>query len=179
MLCTLTVRARLDLSAWLLILSRPPSLILLIDVRPAAGALSFVEALVGRRLRRLVLDWGVPEPEDRYLDWEAVLAASVRRPPRPARDGASSIAALGYCMGGTLTTIDAAQHAEELAALVTLAAPIYFSRGGMLRCIVDPSWFDADAVADAGNVTPAQMQAGFAALRPTLELGKLERCRSS
>jgi polyhydroxyalkanoate synthase len=39
--------------------------------------------------------------------------------------------------------------------------------------MVDPRWFDADAIAEAGNVSPAQMQAGFAALRPTLDLGKL------
>jgi polyhydroxyalkanoate synthase len=78
---------------------------------------------------------------------------------------------LGYCMGGTLTTIYAAQHA--LPALVTLAAPIDFSRGGMLRRMVDPDWFDADAIADAGNVAPSQMQAGFVALRPTLDAAKL------
>ena len=76
-------------------------------------------------------------------------------------------------MGGTLTAIHAAQHPGELAALVTLAAPIDFARGGMLRAMVDPSWFDPAAIADAGNVDPAQMQAGFVALRPTLELAKL------
>jgi polyhydroxyalkanoate synthase len=76
-------------------------------------------------------------------------------------------------MGGTLTAIYAAQHADELAALITLAAPIDFARGGMLRRMVDRQWFDGDAIADAGNVAPAQMQAGFTALRPTLELGKL------
>src|SRR5262249_46982712 len=34
-------------------------------------------------------------------------------------------------------------------------------------------WFDAGAIADAGNVAPSQMQAGFTALRPTLDLAKL------
>jgi polyhydroxyalkanoate synthase len=87
--------------------------------------------------------------------------------------GAATLAMLGYCMGGTLTAIHAAQHASELAALVTLAAPIDFAAGGMLRAMVDRAWFDADAVADAGNVQSAQMQAGFAALRPTLDVAKL------
>ena len=80
---------------------------------------------------------------------------------------------LGYCMGGTLTAIHAAQFPDELAALVTLAAPIDFEAGGMLRRMVDPRWFDADAISDAGNVAPAQMQAGFSALRPTLDASKL------
>jgi polyhydroxyalkanoate synthase len=39
--------------------------------------------------------------------------------------------------------------------------------------MVDPSWFDADVIADAGNVAPTQMQAGFVALRPTLDAAKL------
>jgi polyhydroxyalkanoate synthase len=151
-----------------------PSLInrwYVLDLRPGA---SLVEALVGAKFDVWCLDWGVPESEDRYLDWEAVLARLGRAVRRVRRESQHErIGVLGYCMGGTLTAIYAAQHPDEFAALVTLAAPIDFSLGGMLRSMVDPQWFDADAVADAGNVAPAQMQAGFNALRPTLDLGKL------
>jgi polyhydroxyalkanoate synthase len=150
-----------------------PSLInrwYVLDLRPGA---SLVEALVGAGFDVWCLDWGVPEAEDRYLDWEAVLARLARAMRRVRREtGAAKVGVLGYCMGGTLTAIHAAQHAEQIAALVTLAAPIDFQRGGMLRCMVEPGWFDADAIADAGNVSPEQMQAGFVALRPTLEVGK-------
>jgi polyhydroxyalkanoate synthase len=151
-----------------------PSLInrwYVLDLRPGA---SVVEALVGAGFDVWCLDWGVPEAEDRYLDWEVVLARlgrAVRRVRREAR--AERVGLLGYCMGGTLTAIYAAQHPSELAALVTLASPIDFAAGGQLRCMVEPSWFDADAIADAGNVSPHQMQSGFVALRPTLDLGKL------
>lgn len=151
-----------------------PSLInrwYVMDLRPGA---SLVEALVGAGFDVWLLDWGVPEAEDRYLDWDGVLRRLGRATRRVLREtGADKLAVLGYCMGGTLTTIHVAQHAEQIAALVLLAAPIDFSRGGMLRCMVDPSWFDADAVADAGNVAPQQMQAGFTALRPTLDAAKL------
>ncbi|MDB4958717.1 MAG: Polyhydroxyalkanoic acid synthase [Myxococcales bacterium] len=151
-----------------------PSLInrwYVLDLRPGA---SLVEALVGAKLDVWCLDWGVPEAEDRYLDWEAVLARLGRAVRRVLRETKSErLGVLGYCMGGTLTAIYASQHPEQFAALVTLAAPIDFSRGGMLRSMVDPQWFDPNAVADAGNVAPAQMQAGFTALRPTLDLGKL------
>ncbi len=151
-----------------------PSLInrwYVLDLRPGA---SLVEALVGAGIDVWCLDWGVPEAEDRYLDWEAVLARLGRAVRRVKREtGAAKLAALGYCMGGTLTTIYAAQHAAEIQALITLAAPIDFQRGGQLRCMVEPQWFDADAIADAGNVAPHQMQAGFVALRPTIDLGKI------
>ncbi|MEO8700610.1 MAG: alpha/beta fold hydrolase [Kofleriaceae bacterium] len=151
-----------------------PSLInrwYVLDLRPGA---SLVEALVGAGFDVWLLDWGTPQAEDRYLDWDAVLRRLGRAARRVLRDsGQPKLAMLGYCMGGTLTAIHASQHADTLAALVTLAAPIDFSRGGMLRTMVDPRWFDPDAIADAGNVAPSQMQAGFSALRPTLDAAKL------
>jgi polyhydroxyalkanoate synthase len=151
-----------------------PSLInrwYVLDLRPGA---SLVEALVGAGFDVWCLDWGVPEAEDRFLDWDMLLARLGRAARRVRREaGVDRIGILGYCMGGTLVAIHAAQHPASLAALVTLAAPIDFAAGGQLRCMVDPRWFDADAVADAGNVAPAQMQAGFSALRPTLDVAKL------
>ena len=50
-----------------------------------------------------------------------------------------------------------------------IAAPFC---AGLLGEMVDPRWFDASAVAAAGNVAPMQMQAGFVALRPTQQLAK-------
>jgi polyhydroxyalkanoate synthase len=151
-----------------------PSLInrwYVLDLRPGA---SLVEALVGAGFDVWLLDWGIPEAEDRYLDWDAVLRRLGRAARRVRREtGAARLGLLGYCMGGTLTAIHAAQDPGAVAAFVTLAAPIDFAEGGMLRRMVDPRWFDADAIADAGNVAPSQMQAGFAALRPTLDAAKL------
>lgn len=142
-----------------------------LDLRPGA---SVVEALVAAGFDVWLLDWGVPEDEDRYRSWTDVLDRLARMRRRVLREtGAAKLAVLGYCMGGTLATIDAALHPERIAALINLAGPIDFTRGGMLRRMVDPRWFDADAIADAGNVAPVQMQAGFVALRPTLDLAKL------
>jgi polyhydroxyalkanoate synthase subunit PhaC len=157
--------------------SRPillvPSLInrwYVLDLRRGA---SLVEALVGAGSDVWLLDWGIPEPEDRYLSWDAVIRRLGRATRRVLREtGRAQLDLLGYCMGGTLTAIHAALDSEPIAALITLAAPIDFACAGRLRQMVDPSWFDADAVADAGNVASAQMQAGFVALRPTLDLAK-------
>jgi polyhydroxyalkanoate synthase len=151
-----------------------PSLIncwYVLDLRPGA---SLVEALVGAGFDVWLLDWGAPQPEDRYLDWDAVLRRLGRATRRVQRETAqSTIGLFGYCMGGTLAAIHAAQHADTIAAFVTLCTPIDFTKAGMLGRMVDPAWFDADAIADAGNVSPSQMQAGFSALRPTLDLAKL------
>ncbi len=151
-----------------------PSLInrwYVLDLRPGA---SVVEALVGAGVDVWLLDWGVPEAEDRYRSWTDVLDTLARASRRVLRSTkATKHALLGYCMGGTLATIHAALHPKTIAALVDLAGPIDFSKGGMLRRMVEPAWFDANAIADAGNVSPEQMQAGFTALRPTLDVAKL------
>jgi polyhydroxyalkanoate synthase len=151
-----------------------PSLInrgYVLDLRTGA---SLVEALTASGRDTWLLDWGIPEAEDRYLSWSDILARLDRAVRRVMRlTGAPKIALLGYCMGGTLATIDAALHPGRVAALIDLCGPIDFSAGGALRHMVDPRWFDAGAIADAGNVAPAQMQAGFVALRPTVDLSKL------
>jgi polyhydroxyalkanoate synthase len=151
-----------------------PSLInqwYVLDLRPGA---SLVAALVDAGFDVWCLDWGAPEDEDRHRTWTDVLDRLARMLRRVRREtGAIRTGLLGYCMGGTLCAIHTALHPGDIAALVDLCGPIDFAQGGALRRMVDPAWFDADAVADAGNVAPAQMQAGFTALRPTLELAKL------
>lgn len=141
-----------------------------VDLRTGS---SLVEALVAGGLEVYCLDWGAARDEDRYLRWDDVLARlarAVRFTKRHAR--VSRLGLLGYCMGATLSGIHTALEPETVAALVNLAGPFDFEQGGMLRTMVDPKWFDADAVADAGNVTPWQMQSGFVALRPSSQIAK-------
>ena len=123
-----------------------------VDLR--AGA-SLVEALLAGGLDVHCLDWGTAQDEDRYLAWDDVVARlgrAVRFVKRAT--GAPQVGLLGYCMGATLAGIYAALEPEHVAAFVNLAGPFDFAHGGLLRTMVDPKWFDARAVAEAGNVSP-------------------------
>jgi len=134
---------------------------------------SLVEALVRAGFETYLLDWGAPNDEDRYLAWDDVLAR-LRRMFRAAqrRSGQEKLHALGYCMGATVTGIHAALEPEAFASLTNLLGPFDFAQGGSLANMTNPRWFDADAIADAGNVAPQQMQSGFVMLRPTQNLAK-------
>jgi polyhydroxyalkanoate synthase len=137
---------------------------------------SVAGTLVGAGLDVYLLDWGVSGDEDRYLEWDTVLARVARMVRAAKRHAAvKQLGILGYCMGATLSAIHAALHPREVAALVNLAGPIDFSHAGVLRHMIDRRWFDLEAIADAGNVSPLQMQSGFAALRPTNDLAKMVR----
>ena len=150
-----------------------PSLInrwYVLDLREKA---SFAGAMVRAGIDTYCLDWGVPEDEDRYLTWEHVLARLGRAVRMVQRHtGAPRVGILGYCMGGTLSSIWTALNPERVAALVNLAGPIDFAHAGLLGHMVKPEWFDVGAIAAAGNVTPAQMQSGFVAMRPTQQIAK-------
>ncbi|MFT3835951.1 MAG: alpha/beta fold hydrolase [Myxococcaceae bacterium] len=135
---------------------------------------SLVEALVRNGFDTYLLDWGAPNDEDRYLSWEDVLTRLGRMFRAAQRhSGAKRLHVLGYCMGATLSGIHAALEPSSVASLVNLLGPFDFSKAGNLAQMTDPQWFDADAVAEAGNVAPQQMQAGFVMLRPTQNLSKL------
>ena len=112
-------------------------------------------------------DWGVPEDEDRYVEWDDIvhrLDRAIRFVQRST--GSKKVALVGYSMGATLAAIYAALRPDSVAALVNIAGPIDFSKSGKLGAMIDPRWFDAEAMASAGNISAQQMQAGFLALRP-------------
>lgn len=150
-----------------------PSLInkwYVLDLRRGA---SVIEALCDGGCDVFCIDWGEPQDEDRYLEWDDVLARLARMARATKRAaGAQRLGLLGYCMGGTLSAIHAALDPAATDALANLAGPIDFAEGGVLRHLVEPRWFDPEAIAAAGNMSAWQMQQGFAALRPTAALAK-------
>jgi polyhydroxyalkanoate synthase subunit PhaC len=150
-----------------------PSLINRWYVLDLRQGFSLAEALLEKGHDVYLLDWGTPEDEDRYLSWDDVIARLRRAIVAVRRaTGARRVSLLGYCIGGTLAGIATALHPELVAALVNLAGPFDFAHAGMLADFSDARWFDAGALASAGNVTGAQLQSGFVALRPTAQLAK-------
>ncbi len=136
---------------------------------------SFAEYLVQEGHDVFIIDWGTPGDEDRYLEFDTIvdryLGRAVSRTLGATKS--ESVHLLGYCLGGTLTTIYAALHPENIASLVALAAPIKFADDGMLSLWTRSPGFNVDALVEAfGNVPWPLMQASFQLLKPTLNLTK-------
>jgi polyhydroxyalkanoate synthase len=137
--------------------------------------LSFVGHLVKEGHDVFLIDWGTPGDEDRYLEFDTVvdryLGRAVRATARAA--GAEKVHLMGYCLGGTLATIFAAAHPEQVASLANIAAPIDFIDHGLLSLWTRTASFDIGALVEAlGNVPWPLMQGAFRMLRPTLDLAK-------
>lgn len=118
-------------------------------------------------------DWGVAEDEDRWVSWDDLLATLDRAVRQVLRDsGAEKVVLAGYCMGATLAAIHAALSPSKVHAFVNLLGPIDYAYGGRLGAMVDARWFDPFAVTAPGNVSGAQVQAGFLAISPTSTMRK-------
>lgn len=140
------------------------------DLRPGV---SLAASLVGAGLDTWLLDWGIPEDEDRYRTWDDGVTRIARMVRRVKREtGAPKVILLGYCMGATISSVYAAQHADELGGFINLAGPIDFSHAGFLGALVDEAHFDPEAVTAAGNLPASMMQSGFTTLRATGQLAK-------
>ena len=112
-------------------------------------------------------DWGVPEDEDRFVGWDDIVGRLERAIRFVKREsGAQEVTLVGYSMGATLSAIYAALRPQDVRALVNIAGPIDFAESGTLGAMVDERWFDAEAIASAGNISAFQMQSGFRALQP-------------
>ena len=126
-----------------------------------------------------LLDWGAPGPEAADEGLEAHVLGYLDRAvdAMRAETGAAAVSLLGYCMGGTLSTMYAALRPKKTAALCVAVAPIR-GRGvdGTIHFLSSPEIFAPEAMTLFGNVDPLALNAAFAMLRPVENLfGKYVR----
>ncbi len=127
----------------------------IVDLQPDR---SVINQFLARGFEVYLIDWGVPSAADRtmtlhdYVDglMKNVADYIVAKSPTP------NFHLVGYCMGGTMSTIFTALHPELVKTLTLMAAPIDFSVGGEQSLVTfwsNPDYFDVDALIDAfGNV---------------------------
>ena len=121
-----------------------------------------------------LIDWGKPTDADRHLSLDSYVNGYLRNVVRylQKRTGSPQVSLLGYCMGGTMSTMFTALHAEYVKNLILLAAGIDFStRDGLLNLWSDSRYFDVDAFVDAFGNCPAEfLQSSFLLLKPVRNL---------
>jgi polyhydroxyalkanoate synthase len=131
---------------------------------------SLVEYLVERGFDVYMLDWGTFGLEDRNLKFDDFvmdyIAKAVKKVLRIS--GADEISLLGYCMGGTLTSIYAALHPEmPIRNIVFMTSPFDFSETGLYAPLLDEKYFNLDKAVDTyGNIPPEMIDFGNKMLKP-------------
>ena len=134
---------------------------------------SLVKYLVSQGHTVFIVSWKNPNASDRGFGMDDYLRLGIRATfeavTRIVPD--RKIHSVGYCIGGTLLSIAAANFAaegdERLASTTLLAAQQDFSEPGELSVFISPSQLDMlEAVMDrSGVLRSEQMGAAFALLR--------------
>jgi polyhydroxyalkanoate synthase len=131
--------------------------------------LSVIGLLNRRGFDVYVLDWKSPGPDGPNLGFTDYVDGVIPDAAKTvaARHRGTKPAVIGYCMGGTLSVMYAARHADTLRALCLLGTPVEFRLSGELHSLTDRRRFDADLLMDVlGNMPPTMMQSGFKLLNP-------------
>ncbi|MFJ8257541.1 class III poly(R)-hydroxyalkanoic acid synthase subunit PhaC [Peribacillus asahii] len=131
---------------------------------------SFVEYLVDRGFDVYLLDWGTPGYEDKNMKMDDYVLDYIPRAVRKVlkASNAKEVSILGYCMGGTLTSIFAALHSElPIRNIVFMTSPFDFEDTGLYGSFLDEKYFDVDKVVETlGNVPPEMIDFGNKMLKP-------------
>jgi poly[(R)-3-hydroxyalkanoate] polymerase subunit PhaC len=121
-----------------------------------------------------LIDWGTPTRAQRFLTTDDYVNGYMLNVVKYLleRTGSKKVNLLGYCMGGTLSTMFTAIHQDLVKNLVLLATGIdYSTRESLLNLWTDPRYFDVDKFVDTvGNVPAEFLQSAFLLLKPVANL---------
>jgi polyhydroxyalkanoate synthase len=117
-----------------------------------------------------MIDWNEPSRLDQHLGLDDYVNRYIDNCVDVVRErsGQDAINILGYCMGGTMTTMYTALHGEKVNALGLMAAGLCFEHtGGILEEWGSEEYYDPEDVVDTyGNVPSEFLDAGFALMDP-------------
>jgi polyhydroxyalkanoate synthase len=120
---------------------------------------SLIEHLVSKGHDVYLLDWGIPDYEDKGLKIENYIHDYIHRACKKVlkHSNSSDLTLFGYCMGGTFSTIYTSLYSSmPIRNLVLLTTPIDFSGGGLFTNLVDEKYFHLDRLVDTVGLIPGE-----------------------
>jgi polyhydroxyalkanoate synthase len=139
----------------------------ILDLQPDR---SVVQSLLRNGYDVYLIDWCEPQEKDHIWTFDDYVNNFIDQIVDHIleENGIDKLTILGYCMGGTLSTIYVALHPEKVKNFLAMAAPIYFDTDeSILHVWAKPEYFDVDRVVDTlGNIPPDFLNGGYMFLDP-------------
>jgi polyhydroxyalkanoate synthase len=139
----------------------------ILDLQPDR---SVVRQLLKRGFDVYLIDWGVPTAADRTLRLHDYVCGFLKNIVDFVcrHSDSPKLNLLGYCMGGTMSTMYTALFPDEIKNLILMAAPIDFSGDeSLLNLWTREEYFDVDGLIDAfGNCPGSFLQSSFQMMKP-------------
>jgi polyhydroxyalkanoate synthase len=139
----------------------------ILDLQPER---SVIRTLLDNGFDVYMIDWDEPSTLDRSLTLDDYVNRYMDNCVDEVRErsGHESINVLGYCMGGTMSTMYAALEPEKVRNLALMAAGLCFAGdSGVLELWGDDEYFEPRAVTETFHNVPADfLDVGFALMDP-------------
>lgn len=139
----------------------------ILDLQPDK---SVIRRYLDRGFDVYLVDWGVPSDADRGLTLEDYVCSFLTEIFQFIfrEHDCARLHLLGYCMGGTMSTLFTALYPDQVRTLTLLAAPLDFGgRESLLSCWTEQKYFDVDALIDTyGNCPAWFLQSCFLFMKP-------------
>jgi len=139
----------------------------ILDLQPGR---SVVRTLLDNGFDVYMIDWGEPSVLDTQLGIEDYVDRYIDNCVDVVRErsGQDSINVLGYCMGGTMSTMYASVHPQKVRNLALMASGLCFDQtGGVLELWGGEEYFDPEKITETyGNVPSDFLDNGFALMDP-------------
>lgn len=121
---------------------------------------SLIEYLVNQGFDVYLLDWGTPGLEDKHMKLDDYILDYIPRAVKKVlrKSEAEEVSILGYCMGGTMTSVFASLYPElPIRNLIFMTTPFDFSNTGLYGAMLDERYFDVDKVVESLGMVPPEM----------------------
>lgn len=132
--------------------------------------MSLIEHLVNQGFDVYLLDWGEFAWEDRNLSFGNIVHDYIARAVQKVGQISHSqeLTIIGYCMGGTLSSMYAALYPQPtIKNIMLLAVPIDFADAGVASKWLQASIYDVDKVVNTYELIPKNfIDTGVKMLRP-------------
>ncbi|WP_435358220.1 class III poly(R)-hydroxyalkanoic acid synthase subunit PhaC [Haloarchaeobius sp. DFWS5] len=139
----------------------------ILDLQPDR---SVIRTLLDNGFDVYMIDWDEPSNMDRSLTLDDYVNRYMDNCVDVVRErsGQEQVNVLGYCMGGTMSTMYAALHPEKVHTLALMAAGLCFAGdAGVLEMWGAEDYYDPEKVTDTfGNVPAEFLDIGFALMDP-------------
>lgn len=129
---------------------------------------SLVRRLLAEGIDLYLIDWGYPDPADRYLDLDDYINGYLHNCVEQIKQytETQAIHLLGICQGGVLSLCYTALHPHNIRNLVTMVAPFDFSKDDNTLAKM-AKYADVYAAHQAfGNFQGSLLNANFTMLNP-------------
>jgi polyhydroxyalkanoate synthase len=147
-----------------------PSLINGYYILDLLSGFSLVEYLVSEGFSVYTADWGYPDEDEKDISFDYYIETYLKEAVGAVKEDSptDSINILGYCMGGNLAIIYASLYPKDINAYISLASPVDFDKGGILRKWLDKEVINLDKFINYyGNIPTDIMDGVFPWIKPS------------